>query len=86
MTCSCKNTPSRHNNCANISSETPLFDANTTNFRVLPDDLDLHVQWLESVTSKLNAGSDWFIEIGHNGNGNIEVSNYVTQAFSQLII
>jgi hypothetical protein len=28
---------------------------------------------METINSKLNAGSDWWMEIGHNGNGNIEV-------------
>ncbi|CAG8950738.1 hypothetical protein HYFRA_00002949 [Hymenoscyphus fraxineus] len=62
--------------------ETPLFDAPTTNFRLLPEDLDMHVQWMDSVKSTLNSGSDWFIEIGHNGNGNIEDSEKRREAAS----
>ncbi|KAF4637773.1 hypothetical protein G7Y89_g292 [Cudoniella acicularis] len=52
--------------------ETPIYDDNTTNFRVSTDDLDGHVQWIPTVSAKLNNGSDWFLEVGHNGNGNIE--------------
>ena len=28
---------------------------------------------METMNAKLNPGSDWWMEIGHNGNGNIEV-------------
>ncbi|KAG9231588.1 hypothetical protein BJ875DRAFT_112514 [Amylocarpus encephaloides] len=52
--------------------ETPLYDHNTTNFRVRTPDMDNHLVWIDTVTTKLNAGSSWFLEIGHNGNGNIE--------------
>lgn len=38
-----------------------------------------HLEWLPELTEKLNAGSDWFLEVGHNGNGNIEVSNAFTR-------
>jgi hypothetical protein len=42
-------------------------------FRVSVADLATHVQWQASVGSKLPTGSNYTIEIGHNGNGNIEV-------------
>ncbi|EHK96873.1 hypothetical protein M7I_7417 [Glarea lozoyensis 74030] len=51
---------------------TPLYDHNTTEFRVRGADLDNHVAWIPKITKKLNTGSSWFMEIGHNGNGNIE--------------
>jgi hypothetical protein len=50
-----------------------MYDHNTTEFRVRGADLDNHVAWIPKITKKLNAGSTWFMEIGHNGNGNIEV-------------
>jgi hypothetical protein len=28
---------------------------------------------MTNMNAKLNPGSDWWMEIGHNGNGNIEV-------------
>lgn len=52
-----------------------MFDAPTTNIRVGPNDLDAHVTWMPTVRTKLNAGSYWYAEVGHNGNGNIEVRN-----------
>jgi hypothetical protein len=50
-----------------------MFDVPTKNIRVGPNDLDAHVAWIPTVRAKLNPGSDWWIEVGHNGNGNIEV-------------
>lgn len=43
-------------------------------FRLRPADLDAHVPWIGSIENKMNAGSEYFPEIGHNGNGNIEAS------------
>lgn len=42
------------------------------NFRIRPADLDAHVSWLPSINDKMNPGSEYFPEIGYNGNGNIE--------------
>ncbi|KAF1961030.1 hypothetical protein CC80DRAFT_544427 [Byssothecium circinans] len=41
-------------------------------FRVAVDDLKAHVTWTKEVNSKLPPGSSYTIELGHNGNGNIE--------------
>ena len=41
-------------------------------FRIRPSDLDAHVAWQSNINSRLPAGSNYFIEMGHNGNGNIE--------------
>lgn len=40
-------------------------------YRVVPNDLSPHISWMKSVNSRLNAGSNYFVEIGHNGNGDI---------------
>jgi hypothetical protein len=50
-----------------------MFDIPNKNIRVGPADLDAHVAWISTVRAKLNPGSDWWLEVGHNGNGNIEV-------------
>ncbi|KAH6678339.1 hypothetical protein B0J14DRAFT_320104 [Halenospora varia] len=55
--------------------ETPIYDNNKTNYRVITNDLDGHVEWIPTLTAKLNNGSDWFLEVGHNGNGNVEKSD-----------
>jgi hypothetical protein len=46
--------------------------ANTT-YQVTTADLAQHVTWTANLNSRLPAGSIYFIEIAHNGNGNIEV-------------
>lgn len=52
--------------------ETDLYSPNGTTYRVTPDDLTGIVSWLPSVRAIMPAGSNWSVEIGFNGNGNIE--------------
>ncbi|CZS89207.1 related to extracellular serine-rich protein [Rhynchosporium graminicola] len=54
--------------------ETELYSPEGVNFRIKPADLDGHVNWTASFNAKLPAGSTYFAEMGHNGNGNIEAS------------
>lgn len=54
--------------------DTDIYSPNGTKYQVTTDDLDEHVQWMADINSRLTIGSNYFIEIGHNGNGNIEVS------------
>ncbi|TVY84662.1 hypothetical protein LSUE1_G001269 [Lachnellula suecica] len=57
--------------------ETPMFDNPNLNIRVGPKDLTGTVAWMPTLRAKLNFGSDWFLEVGHNGNGNIEAVDNV---------
>ncbi|KAI9756019.1 MAG: hypothetical protein M1815_004251 [Lichina confinis] len=50
---------------------TGIYDQNQRPFRVRPADMQAHVSWTADVNSRMNAGSNFFIELGHNGNGNI---------------
>ncbi|CBF83680.1 hypothetical protein AN2954.2 [Aspergillus nidulans FGSC A4] len=52
--------------------ETDIYQPSGTIFRITTDDMDGITNWLPSIRAKLNAGSTYFVEIGHNGNGNIE--------------
>ncbi|KAL3477509.1 hypothetical protein BJX99DRAFT_226018 [Aspergillus californicus] len=52
--------------------ETEIYQPSGTNFRITPADMDGISAWLPSIRAKLNAGSTYYVEIGHNGNGNIE--------------
>ncbi|CAI6339677.1 unnamed protein product [Periconia digitata] len=54
--------------------QTPLYRPEGQTYRCKPDDLDLHVSWQATVNSKMPKGSEYFIEIGHNGNGAIEAA------------
>ena len=40
-------------------------------YRCTPDDLSMHATWQTQINARMNAGSEFFLEIGHNGNGNI---------------
>jgi hypothetical protein len=42
-------------------------------FRIRPADLQHHVAWMKDINSRLPRGSNYVIEVGHNGNGDIEV-------------
>ncbi|KAL2828816.1 hypothetical protein BJY01DRAFT_255239 [Aspergillus pseudoustus] len=49
---------------------TAIYKSNRT-FRITPTDLDGITSWLPVIRSRLNPGSTYFIEVGHNGNGNV---------------
>ncbi|CAG8980120.1 hypothetical protein HYALB_00013605 [Hymenoscyphus albidus] len=51
---------------------TTLFNGGS--YRVSTSDLATHIQWTGTVGAKMPAGSNYTMEIGHNGNGNIEIS------------
>jgi hypothetical protein len=41
-------------------------------YRIKPADFQEHIAWMKDLNSRLPAGSSYVIELGHNGNGNIE--------------
>jgi hypothetical protein len=43
-------------------------------YRVTPADMDGIASWLPSINAKMNPGSKYFVEAGHNGNGNIKAA------------
>lgn len=56
-------------------SESDIYQPKGTTYRIGTADLAQHISYMSTTNSKLNAGSNWWIEIGHNGNGNIEQSD-----------
>ncbi|KAF2760099.1 hypothetical protein EJ05DRAFT_498070 [Pseudovirgaria hyperparasitica] len=54
---------------------TELFKPNTSSFRVRTADLDNLRDWIPVMNAKLPAGSSYFVELGYNGNGNIELND-----------
>lgn len=64
--------------------ESDIYSPNGTTYQITPDDLAQHITWMDDVNSRLPAGSEWFIEIGHNGNGNIEVRFLLCPAIALL--
>ncbi|KAF2468683.1 putative extracellular serine-rich protein [Lindgomyces ingoldianus] len=53
--------------------ETELYQTNKA-YRLKPADFEEHVAWMKELNGKLPAGSNYVIELGHNGNGNIEAA------------
>jgi hypothetical protein len=51
---------------------TDLYQPAGTSFRLRTSDLDAHVAWQADLNSRLPAGSSYTVEIGHNGNGDIQ--------------
>lgn len=62
--------------------ETPLYRPQGKNYRAKPDDLSLHVSWQITLNNEMSKGSEYFIEIGHNGNGDIEAATDTTDGES----
>lgn len=58
--------------------ESDIYSPSGTTYRIGAADLAQHITFTNTINSKLNAGSNWFIEVGHNGNGNIEQSDSTT--------
>ncbi|KAL1872608.1 hypothetical protein Plec18167_006726 [Paecilomyces lecythidis] len=52
--------------------ESDIYSPNGTTFRIRVSDLEATATWIDEVNAKLNSGSEYFPEICHNGNGNIE--------------
>lgn len=53
-----------------------MFDTQE-NFRCSAADVAHHITVMASINKRLNKGSNWWIEVGHNGNGNIEVNHLI---------
>ncbi|KAK3395084.1 hypothetical protein B0H63DRAFT_556175 [Podospora didyma] len=54
--------------------ETDMYLPRGTTFRVRTSDLNTHQAWQANINTRLPSGSNYFIEIGHNGNGAIEAA------------
>lgn len=52
--------------------ESDIYKPNGTTFRIRTKDLDAIRDWIPTINAKMNGGSTYFPETGHNGNGNIE--------------
>lgn len=51
---------------------TDLYYPNGTSFRIRPSDLNYLASWQANLNTRLPTGSKYFVEIGHNGNGDID--------------
>lgn len=53
---------------------TELYYPKGPDFQIVTEDLDAHAEWQKSINKRLNPGSEFWLELGHNGNGNVAVS------------
>lgn len=53
---------------------TDIYSPNGTTFRLRTADLNNLVTWQKAINTRLPAGSSYFMEFGHNGNGDIDVA------------
>jgi hypothetical protein len=51
--------------------ETNMYSPQGQKYRCTPEDLSMHVEWQTKLNAEMPKGSEFFIEIGHNGNGDI---------------
>jgi len=63
--------------------ESDIYSPAGNTFQIKPADLAQHVTWMKTVNAKLPSGSNYFIEIAHNGNGNIEVIQIHCASFNK---
>jgi len=55
--------------------ETEIYYPSGNNFRITTEDMSGVRDWIPTILAKMNDGSVYFPEVGHNGNGNIEQSS-----------
>ncbi|SPO01410.1 related to extracellular serine-rich protein [Cephalotrichum gorgonifer] len=53
---------------------TEIYYPSGNEFRIRTADLDAHVSWMADINTRLPAGSEYFVELAHNGNGAIEAA------------
>lgn len=54
---------------------TDIYYPNGSTFRITVEDMNGISAWVPTINAKMNPGSSYFVEVGHNGNGNIEQSS-----------
>jgi hypothetical protein len=54
---------------------TDIYSPNGTTFRLRTTDLNNLITWQKSVNTRLPTGSSYFMEFGHNGNGDIDIAS-----------
>ncbi|KAL2860793.1 putative extracellular serine-rich protein [Aspergillus lucknowensis] len=57
--------------------QTDIYQPAGEIYRISTADMDGISAWLPSIRAKLNPGSTYYVEIGHNGNGNIEAGQEI---------
>jgi hypothetical protein len=66
--------------------ETDIYQPNGTAYRVTVADMTQIISWIPTIQAKMPPGSAWFPEVGHNGNGNIEVCCFASKHCALLTL
>lgn len=54
-----------------VHLSTDMYSPQGKSFRLRAADLAAHVTWTKQINGRMPAGSNYFVELGHNGNGDI---------------
>ncbi|KAH6693759.1 hypothetical protein F5X68DRAFT_164648 [Plectosphaerella plurivora] len=57
-----------------VQLETDMYYPVNTTFKIRTSDLTGHVSWMADLNKRLPSGSAYKLELGHNGNGDIEIA------------
>ena len=57
-----------------VQLRTNMYYPDGASYKITTADLDAHITWMDDLNSRLPAGSKFKVELGHNGNGDIEVA------------
>lgn len=52
-----------------------IYYPNGSSFRITVADMEGISAWVPTINAKMNPGSSYYVEVGHNGNGNIEAAS-----------
>ncbi|KAG8163143.1 hypothetical protein KVR01_007621 [Diaporthe batatas] len=55
-----------------VQLATDMYYPNGSTYKTTTADLDSHITWMADLNTRLPAGSSFKLELGHNGNGDIE--------------
>jgi len=54
-----------------VHLNTDMYYPQGKSFRLRPADLAAHITWMQDINGRMPSGSNYFVELGHNGNGDI---------------
>ncbi|KAF7545226.1 hypothetical protein G7Z17_g9329 [Cylindrodendrum hubeiense] len=68
-----------------VQLSTTLYSPANVDFKIRTGDLDAHVTWQTDINTRLPAGSDFRLEMAHNGNGDLIAATALTSAVNLCI-
>ncbi|KAH7007078.1 hypothetical protein EDB80DRAFT_764175 [Ilyonectria destructans] len=65
-----------------IQLSTTLYSPANVDFKLRTGDLNAHITWQKDINSRMPAGSDFRLELAHNGNGDLIAATALTKSAS----